>query len=71
MKVLDVGSWSFDNKMLILHRIGQGDVPATVPLFHVNMGSVYFLPVGLMKEVIGKEIVNFIGAFLEYDWRNV
>lgn len=46
-------------------------MPATVHLFHLNIRvQVYFLPVGCMNEVVGKQIGDFIGIYVKYDAKN-
>ncbi|XVF79455.1 hypothetical protein PTKIN_Ptkin14bG0224400 [Pterospermum kingtungense] len=36
-RVFEVGPWSFDNHMLVLHKLEIGDDPLHVPLFHLNL----------------------------------
>ncbi|KAK6143054.1 hypothetical protein DH2020_023402 [Rehmannia glutinosa] len=70
-RVLDEGPWFFDNYLLILHRIKTGDVPSSLPLFSVPFWiQIYDLPVGYMRENVGKQLENFVGNFLEYDGNN-
>lgn len=70
-RVFEGGPWIFDNCMLLLRKVYPGELPATVPLFHLNIWvQIYFLPVGFMKKTVGKQIGDFIGFFLEYYERN-
>ncbi|GAU10318.1 hypothetical protein TSUD_418940, partial [Trifolium subterraneum] len=42
-----------------------------IPLFHVLLWvQVHNLPMGLMKEKVGKALANYIGTFVEYDKNN-
>ncbi|KAK2429287.1 hypothetical protein QL285_027738 [Trifolium repens] len=69
--VLNGGSWSFDNNMLILEQVQLGMQIEQIPLYHVNMWvQVHDLPTGLMKERVGISLANYIGSFLEYDKNN-
>jgi hypothetical protein len=69
--VLNGGPWTFDNNMLILERVQLGMQIEQIPLTYVNMWvQVHDLPMGFMKEKVGTELANYIGAFLEYDKNN-
>ncbi|XP_074374343.1 uncharacterized protein LOC141714738 [Apium graveolens] len=69
--VLKGGLWSFDNAMLIIAAIPQGEEPMNVPLWHVNLWiQLYNLPTGFMVESVGKQLGDFFGEFLEYDTKN-
>jgi 14-3-3 protein epsilon len=69
--VLNGGPWTFDNNMLILEQVRIGMQIEHIPLHHVNMWvQIHDLPMGLMKEKIGIQFANYIGAFVEYDKNN-
>jgi 14-3-3 protein epsilon len=69
--VLNGGSWTFDNNMMILEQVQLGVQIDQIPLFHATMWvQVYNLPTGLMKENVGIRLANFIGTFVEYDKNN-
>jgi hypothetical protein len=69
--VLNGGSWTFDNNMLILEQVQLGVQIDQIPLFHATMWvQVYNLPTGLMKENVGIRLANYIGTFVEYDKNN-
>ncbi|XVF67504.1 hypothetical protein PTKIN_Ptkin10aG0126500 [Pterospermum kingtungense] len=71
-KVLDGGPWSFDNHLLLLHELKQGDDPMDIPLYLASFWvQVHDLTLGFFSEVVGKALGNYIGTFLEYDKRNV
>lgn len=77
-RVLEGGPWTFENQLLILHKLNPGDIPSSIPLVLVDFWiQVYDLPLGYMSMTIGKQIGDFIGKFVEYDdnnnstlWRN-
>ena len=62
-RVLDVGPWAFNNHLLILHQIRQGEIPTEIPLYHILIWvQVYDVPVGYMSTAAGKQIGNFVGT---------
>lgn len=69
--VLQGGSWSFDNAMLVINIIPPGEDPLKVPLWHLRIWvQIHELPAGFMSETVGKQLGNFFGEFLEYDAKN-
>lgn len=57
--------------MLILNRIGAGDIPTQVPLYHISIWvQIQDLPLGFMSQVVAQHLGNHIGEFLEYDPKN-
>lgn len=65
------GPRHFDGHLLIMEKLGVGDVPAQVPLFEVAFWvQVHDVPIGFMSESIGRALANFIGTFVEYDPNN-
>jgi hypothetical protein len=69
--VLNGGPWSFDNNTLVLEQVQLGMQVDQIPLFHVNLWvQIHNLPMGLMKEKVGIQLANYIGAFVEYDKNN-
>lgn len=69
--VLRGGPWSFDNAMLVLAEIPNGEDPMSVPLWYLNVWlQIFDLPSGFMSEAVGKLLGNFFGEFLEYDCKN-
>ncbi|XP_075489138.1 uncharacterized protein LOC142527993 [Primulina tabacum] len=70
-RVLDGGPWSFDNHLLVLHKMKSGEIPSLIPLNSADFWvQVYDLPIGFMSEHIGKLLGNFIGKFVTYDISN-
>lgn len=69
--VMNGGPWSFDNIMLVLATIPQGENPVKVPLVFVNIWiQIYELPFGFMNETVGKQLGNFFGEFIMYDHKD-
>lgn len=69
--VVNGGPWSFDNVMLIVATIPNGEEPVKVPLWHLNIWiQIYDIPTGLMNETVGKQLGNFFGEFIQYDAKN-
>lgn len=64
-KVVNGGPWYFDNYLLLMGRIGEGEMPSQVPLFHATFWiQVHDLSMGFMSMEIGKALGNFIGEYL-------
>lgn len=58
-KVINGEPWNFDGHLLILNKVGAGDVPTQVPLFHVMFWiQVHDLHVGFMNNDMGKGLSN-------------
>lgn len=69
--MLNGGPWSFNNTMLLLEEIPEGEEPLKVPLWFLNIWiQVYDLPSGFMSEPVGIQLGNFFGSFLMYDSKN-
>lgn len=69
--VTNGGPWSFDNAMLALEKVETGENPANIsPCFVSIWIQLFNLPMGYMKETVGKQLGNFFGEFLEYDAKN-
>lgn len=65
------GPWSFDNALLVLNIVKPGEDPTSVSLTDIDFWiQIHDLPVGYMSEVVGKQLGNFFGTFLEYDANN-
>ncbi|XVF47205.1 hypothetical protein PTKIN_Ptkin03bG0090400 [Pterospermum kingtungense] len=70
-RVVEGGPWSYDNYILLLHHMKDGEIPSQVPLVYVDFWvHIYDLPIGYISESIGKQIANFIGSFVDYDVDN-
>ncbi|XP_073271467.1 uncharacterized protein [Primulina huaijiensis] len=68
---LEGGPWTYDNQLLILKHLKQGDVPTQVDLYTIPFWiQIYELPVGYISEAIGKQLGDFAGRFITYDSLN-
>ncbi|KAA3459709.1 nucleolin-like [Gossypium australe] len=67
-RVIGGAPWFFNNHLLLLHRLQDGENPMSVLLnssaFWVQ---VHDLPPGLMSENMAKQMGGFIGQYIEYD----
>ncbi|KAH9726440.1 reverse transcriptase domain-containing protein [Citrus sinensis] len=71
-RILDTGLWTFDQHILLVHRLGADEQPHNVPLFHTTFWiQVYNMPLGFQSERILQSIGNYIGSFLESDKNNL
>ncbi|XP_074323028.1 uncharacterized protein LOC141659976 [Apium graveolens] len=69
--VINAGPWSFNNAMLLIEEIPEGEEPLKVPLWTLNMWiQIYDLPSGFMTEAVGVQLGNFFGTFITYDNKN-
>lgn len=69
--VINGGPWSFDNAMLVLALIPNGENPVKVPLWHLSIWiQIFDLPSSFMNENVGKQLGNFFGEYLQYDDKN-
>ncbi|KAL8135911.1 hypothetical protein AgCh_010507 [Apium graveolens] len=69
--VMNNGSWSFGNALLVTRGIPDGEDPTNVPLNKVDFWiQIYDLPSCFMSEAIGKQLGNFFSSFVMYDPNN-
>lgn len=69
--MLNGGPWYFDNAMMFMESIPLGVEPLKVSLWYLNIWiQIHELPTGYMLEIVGKQLGNFFGEFLEYDPKN-
>ncbi|GMJ09473.1 hypothetical protein like AT3G31430 [Hibiscus trionum] len=67
-RVYDGCPWFFNNHLLLLHKLRNGEDPLQVPLEHTMMWvQIHDLPPGLMSEPMARQFGKFLGEFLEYD----
>lgn len=67
-RVFEGGPWLFDNYMLTLVKVQPGYEVMAIPLDHVDMWvQIFNLPFGFIIEMVGKNMGNYIGEFLEHD----
>lgn len=69
--VVNNGPWTFDSALLMVNTVQTGEDPTKVSLHEVDFWiQIYELPVGYMSELVGKQLGNFFGTFLQYDSKN-
>ncbi|KAK5834422.1 hypothetical protein PVK06_018300 [Gossypium arboreum] len=65
-RFLDESPWTFNNHLLLFHRIKERDDPMALPLFWVDFWvQIHDLPMGLMSETMARQFRDFLGQFLE------
>ncbi|KAH1128992.1 hypothetical protein J1N35_000370 [Gossypium stocksii] len=70
--VINGAPWTFNNNLLMIHRLEAGDDPFKVPLIYtIFWVQVHGVLPGFFKDLLVKQIGNFLGSFLEYDNKNV
>lgn len=70
-RVLESGPWTFDQHILLVHRLGADEQTQHVHLFHTIFWiQVCNLPIEFQSETILQSIGNSISAFLESDQNN-
>ncbi|MBA0838052.1 hypothetical protein Goarm_010149 [Gossypium armourianum] len=63
--------WTFNNHLLILHRLKENEDPLLVPLVFTNFWvQVHDLPPGFFSEKMAKQFGNFIGTVIDYDMKD-
>ncbi|KAH1056793.1 hypothetical protein J1N35_034858 [Gossypium stocksii] len=71
-RVLKGSLWTFNNHLLVLHRLQCGEDPLKVRLIYTHFWvQVHDVPVGLFSEKLAAQLGNFLRSFLEYDCANL
>ncbi|KAL9441316.1 hypothetical protein AB3S75_019905 [Citrus x aurantiifolia] len=71
-RILDSRPWTFDQHILLVHRLGADEQPQNIPLFFTTFWvQIYNLPLGFQSDSILQSIGNYIGSFLESDENNL
>ncbi|KAG8479241.1 hypothetical protein CXB51_029714 [Gossypium anomalum] len=71
-RVISRALWTFNNHMLIFHRIKKNEDPMSMPLVFSDWWvQVHDLPSGSFKDSMAIQFGNFLGRFLEYDTKQV
>ncbi|MBA0592301.1 hypothetical protein Gorai_009284, partial [Gossypium raimondii] len=65
---MDGDPWTFNNHLLVYHRLQLGEDPLRVPLHFVDYWiQVHDLSPGLMSEGMIKQSGAFLGTYIDYD----
>ncbi|MBA0584191.1 hypothetical protein Gorai_015016 [Gossypium raimondii] len=71
-RVINGAHWTFNNHLMVFHRLEKGEDPVNVPLLFVNFWvQVHDLPKGLFSKTIARQLREFLGKFLEYDSKSL
>ncbi|MFQ6620044.1 hypothetical protein Gotur_000817, partial [Gossypium turneri] len=67
-RVIKGSPWTFNNHLLILHKLQRGEDPLNVPLIYSPLWvQLYNVPIGFVSKNLAIQMGNFIGQFMEYD----
>lgn len=67
-KVIDGGSWSFEQAMLVVHQLGGMEDPLTVKIQEVDIWvQVYDIPRGFLSENVIRSVGSSIGKYIKSD----
>ncbi|MBA0824892.1 hypothetical protein Goarm_021529 [Gossypium armourianum] len=62
--------WTFNNHLLIIHRIQENEDPMSIPLVYSDWWvQIHDLPPGFFRDSMAVQFGNFIGKYLEYDMK--
>lgn len=65
------GPCTFDNVLLVTNTVKTREDPTKVQVVEAEFWiQIYDLPVGYMTEVVGKQLDNFFGTFIQYGAKN-
>ncbi|MBA0784670.1 hypothetical protein Gotri_025917, partial [Gossypium trilobum] len=67
-RVIKCSPWTFNNHLLILHKLRRGENPLQIPLIYSPLWvQVHDVPISFVSENLATQLGNFIGEFMEYD----
>ncbi|MBA0741999.1 hypothetical protein Gogos_015112, partial [Gossypium gossypioides] len=70
--VMDGSSWTFNNHLLVYHRLQLREDPLCVPLRFVDYWiQVHDLSPDLMSEGMAKQFRAFLGTYINYDAKSI
>ncbi|XP_074369671.1 uncharacterized protein LOC141711136 [Apium graveolens] len=71
-RVIDGSPWTFEQGMLVYHKLEAHEDPNTIQLKTMDVWvQVYDLPMGMISEKIIQSIGNFVGEFVKADPANM
>ncbi|KAH1046862.1 hypothetical protein J1N35_037646 [Gossypium stocksii] len=71
-RVLTGAPWTFNNHLLIFHRMQENEDPMFIPLFYSDWWvQIHDLPPGVFRESVAVQFGNFISKFSEYDMKQL
>lgn len=70
-KVIEGGPWSFEQSMLVCHRLSENEDPHSIPLQDVDIWvQLYDMPKGFISETVLKSIGDSFGCYIKSDPAN-
>lgn len=70
-KVIEGGPWTFEQSLLVYHRLQPNEDPHLVPLNSMDIWlQVYDVPKGLVLDKVLQSIGNYVGNFVKTDPMN-
>ncbi|XP_031092241.1 uncharacterized protein At4g02000-like [Ipomoea triloba] len=70
-RILGDGPWSYEQNLLILHKLQPGDDPETIPINHTEFWiQIHSLPFGLISAMVVSAIGGYLGTLIQTDERN-
>ena len=67
-RVIKGSPWTFNNHLLVLHKLQKGEDPLKVSLIYSPLWvQLYNVPIGFISKNLAIQMGNFIGEFMEYD----
>lgn len=64
--------WTFNNHLLIFHRIQENEDPMFIPLMYSDWWvQIHNLPPRFSRDLMAVQFGNFIGKYLEYDMKQL
>ncbi|MBA0735290.1 hypothetical protein Gogos_019152 [Gossypium gossypioides] len=71
-RVISGVPWTFNNHLLVVHRLENGEDPIKVPLVFVNFWvQVHELAMGLFSKIVARQLGDCIEKFLKYDSKSL
>ncbi|MBA0621785.1 hypothetical protein Godav_007381 [Gossypium davidsonii] len=65
-RVIKGSPWTFNNHLLILHKLQMGEDPLKASLIYSPLWvQLYNVPIGFVSENLAIQIRNFIGEFMD------
>ncbi|MFQ6658908.1 hypothetical protein Gotur_028001, partial [Gossypium turneri] len=71
-RVIKGSPWTFNNHLLILHKLQRGEDPLKIPLIYSPLWvQIHDVSIGFVSENLAIQMGNFIREFMEYDVSNL